>query len=213
MKSSAAYADLRGFGKDVVTTEDVAVRLRMTVSGASRVLSRLAVDGLVVRLRHGLWSLRADIDPFELTEALTAPFPSYVSLQSALYRHGLISQIPQVIYVVSLARTHRVTTTIATYSIHHLPPKLFGGYETHGHVNLATPEKALVDTLYLANARSGLFARLPEVELPDDFRVALARRWIARISAQNKRAMVETRFERLLANAPPRHRRKQGRRN
>jgi predicted transcriptional regulator of viral defense system len=207
VKSSAAYANLRDFGKDVMTTEDAAVRLRMSVSGASRVLSRLAADGLVVRLRHGLWSLRAEIDPFELTEALTAPFPAYVSLQSALYRHGLISQIPQVVYVVSLARTQRVTTTIATYSIHHLPPALFGGYETRVHVNLATPEKALVDTLYLANARSGLFARLPEVELPDDFRVEEARRWIVRIPAQNKRAMVETRFEPLLAAATPHSRR------
>ena len=199
MKSSAAYADLLAFGKDVVTTEDAAVRLNISVSGATRALSRLADDGLVVRLRHGLWSLRAKIDPLELPESLTAPFPAYVSLHTALYRHGLISQIPQVIYVASLGRTHRVATTIATYSIHHLPPALFGGYESRGGVNLATAEKALIDTLYLGNVRSGLFARLPEVELPKSFRLAEARRWIARVRAPNKRAMVEARFQQLLA--------------
>lgn len=201
MKSSSAFADLRAFGKDVITTEDAAVRLKMTASGASRVLSRLAADGLVTRLRHGLWSLRANMDPLELTEALTVPFPAYASLQTALYRHGLISQIPHVIYVASLARTHRVTTAIGTYSIHHLPPALFGGYERRGQTNLATPEKALVDTLYLANVRSGLFARLPEVELPVDFRIDDVRDWIARVRARNKRAMMEARFERLLAAA------------
>ena len=56
--------------------------------------------------------------------------PAYVSVQSALYLHGMISQIPHVIYVASLARTQRVATTIGTYSIHQIAPEFFGGYRT-----------------------------------------------------------------------------------
>ena len=204
MKALAAYADLRRLGKEVLTTDDAAVRLRTTLSTASRILSRLEASGLIKRLRHGLWSLNPDIDPLAVPEHLTAPLPAYVSLQSALYFHGMISQIPQVIFVVSLARTRRVTTTIGTYSIHRLAPEFFGGYRTDpGHeVKMASPEKALLDVFYLAAARSRLFARLPELELPPTFSVRECRRWIARIPAPYRRSMVERRLEAVLAGAP-----------
>ena len=43
-------------------------------------------------------------------------------------------------------------------------PDFFGGFETlREHLHLATPEKALLDVLYLTTARSRLFAALPEV--------------------------------------------------
>jgi hypothetical protein len=34
---------------------------------------------------------------------------------------------------------------------------------TKGHVSLATPEKALLDVLYLKNTQSRFFAHLPEL--------------------------------------------------
>jgi predicted transcriptional regulator of viral defense system len=202
MRAIDAYADLRRFGKAVVTTEDVAVRTRSTLSAASRRMQRLAASGLVKSLRRGLWALHPAIDPLALPEYLTAPFPAYVSCQSALYFHGLISQIPQVIFVASLGRTQRVTTSIGNYSIHHLAPEFFGGYqvETDGAIKMATPEKALLDVLYLGASRSRLFARLPEIELPRSFRAAECRRWIARIPAAYRRKMVENRLEHLLAS-------------
>jgi predicted transcriptional regulator of viral defense system len=201
VKTLEAYADLRRFGKPVVTTADAALRLRTTLPAASRILSRLESSGLVVRLRRGLWSLNPDIDPLAVPEHLTAPLPAYVSLQSALYLHGMISQIPQVVFVASPARTRRVTTSIATYSIHRLVPEFFGGYRTdpdHG-VKMATPEKALLDVFYLAAARSRLFAHLPELELPPTFSVRECRRWIAKIPAEYRRNMVARRLDAVLA--------------
>lgn len=67
------------------------------------------------------------------------------------------------------------------------------------HVKMATREKALVDVLYLAAARSRLFARLPELELPRGFDVRECRRWIARIPALYRRTMVTSRLDALLA--------------
>ena len=202
MKALDAYADLRRFGKPVVTTGDVAVRLRTTLSAASRILGRLESSGLVTALRRGLWSLRSDIEPLALPELLTVPFPAYVSLQSALYFHGMISQVPQVIFVTSLGRTRRVATSIATYSIHRLVPEFFGGYRTDPsqEVKMATPEKALLDFLYLAAARSRLFARLPELELPRGFSIRKCRHWIARIPAAYRRKMVTDRLKAILAS-------------
>ena len=89
MRAVDAYESLRRFGKPVFTTEDAAMRMRTTLSAASRTLSRLASTGLIQPLRHGLWSLSHDLDPLVLPEHLTAPFPAYVSLQSALYFHGM----------------------------------------------------------------------------------------------------------------------------
>ena len=99
---------------------------------------------LVLRLRHGLWALHPEIDPFVVAPYLTAPFPAYVSFWSALSRHDMIEQIPRQISVASLDRARRVTTTIATYEVHHLAPELFSGYSGSGSTGyLATPEKAL----------------------------------------------------------------------
>lgn len=190
---------LNRMGKPVFTTGDAALHLDMTLSAVSRALSRLASAGLVLSVRRGLWSLDTSIDPLRLPEHLTAPFPAYVSLQTALQLHGMISQMPRVIYVASLSPTRRIGTRIADYSIHRLAPTFFGGFiTTAGGVRLASPEKALLDTLYLAPARSRLFATLPEVEIPPQFDREAARLWTTRIPPSPRRAAVRARLEALL---------------
>jgi len=186
-------------GKPIFTTGDAALHLGMTRSAASRALSRLASAGLLLSIRRGLWSLETQIDPLRLPEHLTAPLPAYVSLQTALQLHGMISQVPRVIYVASLAPTRRIKTRIADYSVHRLAPAFFGGYlTTPGGVRLATPEKALLDTLYLAPARSRLFVALPEVEIPRRFDRLAAQRWSRRIPPGPRRDAVQKRLEALL---------------
>ena len=201
MNALQAYASLRGFGKPVITTAEAAARLRAPLPTTSRILKRMESAGLSRRLKRGLWSLRSEVDPLILPEYLTAPSPAYVSLQTALYFHGMISQIPQVVFAASLAQTRRVRTSIGTYSIHRLVPEFFGGYQTDAdhEVKMATPEKALLDVFYLAAARSRLFTHLPELELPPAFRVTECRRWIARIPAAYRRSMVTRRLDAVLA--------------
>ncbi len=205
--ATEALGRLRHLGKTVVTTEDVALFLKLSRSAASWMMARLEKAGLVRRLRHGLWSLEPEIDPLALPEHLTAPFPAYVSFQSALHIHGMISQIPRVIYVASLAPTRRITTSVGTYSIHRLAPSFFGGFETiERGVRLARPEKALLDTLYLVPARSRLFAHLPEVELPASFSEQEARRWLAKVSLGPRRSMMNGRLAAIIG--PGRKRRR-----
>lgn len=200
MNAASALAHLRALGKPVVTTEEAALVLRLERSAATHTLTRLATAGLLKRIRHGLWATDVNLDPLLLPEYLTAPFPSYVSLQSALFFHGMVSQIPTVIYVVSLAQTRTVRTSFGTFSIHRLAPSFFGGYEIMkmSGVRLATPEKALLDTLYLAPARSRLFAHLPEVELPEHFDRDRIPYWVRRIPAGPRRKSVEQRLDAVL---------------
>lgn len=205
MNAALALARLRELRKPVVTTDDAALAIGSKRSAATRTLGRLAAVGLLLKVRHGLWALEPHLDPLVLPGYLTAPLPSYVSFQTALFLHGMVAQVPSVTYVASLARTRRVSTRLGTFSIHRLAPRFFGGCEAMGSsgVLMATPEKALLDMLYLAPTRSRLFAHLPEIELPRAFDRREARRWVARITAGPRRTMVARRLDRILAAQRP----------
>ena len=195
-----ALASLTTMRVPVFETGDAAVRLGLTNAHASAVLARLAAARHLVRLRRGIWAFPERVDPLALPGRLTAPLPSYVSLQSALYVHGMISQVPAVTYAVSLARARRFDTPLGVVSIHHVTPAFFCGFEPSGRQGalIASPEKALVDFLYLAPARSNLFRALPELELPRGFSARLARSMTDRIESTRRRAMVTRSLDRIL---------------
>ncbi|MEY2487773.1 MAG: hypothetical protein QOH39_3421 [Verrucomicrobiota bacterium] len=193
MTQTEALAKLRGLGQTLFETRDVAALLNVKQSNATQIAKRLTRDGLVVKLARGKWALIDSVDPLSIAEHLTAPFPSYISLQSALYYHGMISQIPSVTYVVSLARTRRQRTPLGIYSIHHIEPTFFFGYELDetGRAKIAVPEKALVDFFYFRPARSRLFVYLPEVEFSKRFNWRMAAHMARKIHGASRRAMVE----------------------
>lgn len=200
MNASEALGRLRSLRVPAATTSDAAAVLGLSVEAASQTLRRLASSGLVTAVRRGVWALTDAVDPLALAEYVTAPYPSYVSLQTALYRRGMISQIPASIYLVSLARSVQVETGIGTYSVHHVRPELFGGFEhdSRSGTKLALPEKALFDFLYLSPTRGRLFAALPELELPRGFRKRLVRDWVDRILSVRSRTIVERKLEVVL---------------
>ncbi len=199
MTLAGALEKLQAFGLPVLRTADVAAHLAVGPANASQIMARLARHGYVRRIKRGLWALAGTELP-AVVPYLTAPFPAYVSLQSALYHHGMISQIPDVLYGVSLARTRRYRTPLGTVSVHHIPDRLFFGYEMcgNGAFGMATPEKALVDFFYLGSAKSRLFAALPELEFPPGFSPKRLQSMIARIPDPRRRSHVQTRAEQLL---------------
>jgi predicted transcriptional regulator of viral defense system len=199
MNGPEALGILRKLGVPAIDTADAAAAFGLSTAAASQTLVRLADAGLIRSVRHGTWWLEEMLDPLRLPEYLTAPLPSYVSLQTALHRRGLIEQIPEVVYAVSLARTQRVTTRAGTFSIHHLAPEVFGGYEETGRgAKIATAEKALFDFAYLSSGRSRLFTSLPELELPRGFRRKELGRWLAKIPSERSRTLTRQKLDALL---------------
>ena len=200
MTLSEALRDIKAIAQPVFRTADIMAALDVKKSNASQLLNRLAQNGHILRLKRGLWAIPENLEPLSIVQHLTAPFPSYVSLQSALYYHGMISQIPEVIYSVSLARTRIYKTPISTVSVHHIPGSFFFGYEgaKEGQIRMAVPEKALLDTLYLSPSRSRSFAALPEVEFPAKFSIKKSHNMIRKIEDLRRRSMVLNRFEKLL---------------
>ncbi|MBN2564044.1 MAG: type IV toxin-antitoxin system AbiEi family antitoxin domain-containing protein [Phycisphaerae bacterium] len=201
MRLIEAQARLLAMGQPAFTTADASACLGISRAHASKVLERLSRAGEIVRLRHGLWGARDRIQVLALPQYLAAPFPSYVSLQSALYYHGMISQVPSVTYAVSVARTRRFETPLGAVSIHHVDPAFFFGYERVGEdgANMAVPEKSLLDVLYLSPAKTRLFRVLPELELPRTFSIREARGMIRRIRSAQRGTLVEKRFEEIMS--------------
>lgn len=202
MNAREALARLRRAGVPVVRTADAAALLEQSTFAASQTLSRLASSGLVSPVRHGMYWIEGHPDPLRLPEHLTAPLPSYVSLQTALFHRGAIEQIPEVTYAVSLARTQRIRTRVGVVSIHHVAPEVFGGFEeTSSGVKLATVEKALFDMAYLSAGRSRIFTSLPELELPPRFRRSELARWVTKLPSQRARTRTEKKLGELLSAA------------
>jgi predicted transcriptional regulator of viral defense system len=198
MNQAEALQRIQRLGVPVFETRDISALLCVRPANASVLLSRLASRGFVRRLTRGRWSIGVQSNQSQLAEQVAAPSPAYLSLQSALFRHGLIEQVPEVLYAVTLGRARRVNTPIGSVSLHRMPPKLFGGYDMAGDgTKMATAEKALFDLLYLSPSRSRLFASLPEIELPRSFRWPEVARWAKKIAGKSRRAFVERRIDEI----------------
>jgi len=202
MKLVDVHNKLLKINDAVFQTSDASVLLKINSAHASKLLARLVESEHLIHLGRGLWAFKERIEPLSLPQYLTSPFPSYISLQSALYYHGMISQIPAVIYAISIARTKRYKTAIGTVSIHHVHPSFFFGFEGVGKgiVKIAKPEKALVDFFYLRPAKSKLFHSLPELELPRRFSIKTANNMISRITSEKRKAMVKSVFKEVISN-------------
>lgn len=202
MKLVDVHTKLLGMKVAVFLTSDAAACLNINNAHASKLLSRLSIAEHIVHLSRGLWAFKDRVDLLALPEYLTTPFPSYISLQSALYHHDMISQIPAITYAVSIGRTKRYETPLGIVSVHHIQPSFFFGFESIGKgiAKIALPEKAIIDFLYLSPSKSNLFKALPELEFPKSFTVKRARSIINRIRSTRRKNLVNRLFEELLSS-------------
>jgi predicted transcriptional regulator of viral defense system len=202
MNAREAYAILRRLAVPIIRTSDAATALDVALPAAAQTLAALAKSNLVTPIRQGVFWIDGDIDPDRVPEYLTAPLPSYLSVHTALHRRGMIEQIPEVLYAVTLARTKRVDTRVGAFSFHHVAPEVFGGFEELSNgVKLATAEKALFDFAYLSAGKSRLFVVLPELELPRKFRRAELERWVSKIPSERSRTITRRKLREFLMNA------------
>lgn len=209
MKSPEAYARLPALGRPVLTNDEIATSWGSSGSATNHLLQSLEADGLVRRLRRGAWAVPrewgATTDPLDTLAVLTRPNPSYGSLWTALATHGMIGQNPRSVYAVSLDRTRRITPSIGKFQIHPVHPDLFGGMagESGSRAGMATPEKALFDTVYVHTVHRLAHLCLPEVTLTEDFDRASIWRWVDRITSTRLRTIVTRRLTKILASAQP----------
>ena len=201
MRVTDAYRELLGIGRPVLSSAEAAAAWQVSPATAAQRLRALLDSGVIRRVRRGLWVLDPEIDPFAIGPYLTAPAPAYVSLWSALARHGMIDQIPRGISLVSIDRARRITTALGIYEVHRVAPELFTGYRSDKQGGyLAVPEKALFDLVYIRSAH-GRTPYLPELTLPSPINRKLLREWGDRIASQRLRTLVSRRLRALISEA------------
>jgi predicted transcriptional regulator of viral defense system len=118
-------------------------------------LTRWQRQGFIVKLRQGFYAFQeACLQPnfaFFLSNFIYKP--SYISLHTALAFYGIIPEAVTQITAVSSLKTAEFKNDISQFSYKKIKPDLFFGYEqkTFGNrtISIATPEKAILDLLYL----------------------------------------------------------------
>jgi hypothetical protein len=71
------------------------------------------IERQVIEIFHLLFLLAFGARVDKALQLISAPDPAYISLQSALFHHGLIEQIPSILYAVTPGRPRRLRTPIA----------------------------------------------------------------------------------------------------
>jgi predicted transcriptional regulator of viral defense system len=122
-----------------------------------RQLTRWVSAGRLYQLRRGLYALAPPFqkrrpDPFLLANRLVRG--SYVSLHSALAHYNLIPEYVPLTTSVTTGRPGLWDTPLGRYDYRHLRKDLLTGYRRTALADdqeafLATPEKALLDLIYL----------------------------------------------------------------
>jgi predicted transcriptional regulator of viral defense system len=122
-----------------------------------RQLSRWVAAGRLYQVRRGLYALAPPFQkvvphPFLVANGLV--HGSYVSCQSALAYYGLIPEYVAVVTSVTAARPGRWETPLGVYQFRHVKTELVYGYRLvdvtdRQQAFVATPEKALLDLVYL----------------------------------------------------------------
>lgn len=189
MNRLEAFEHLRRLGSPIFRTGEAALALSEPDSTVQATLDVLAKRGLLTSLRRGWWLLPPNepLDIGSLAPHLAAPFRAYVSFETALFRHGWITQIPPRVTVATLGRGRRIATTVGTFELRQLPPDVFGPGDSVEPPWLAKPEKAAFDWAYRAAHVGYRSARFPEIEPADRVDVDALARYVARIPSSRVR--------------------------
>ena len=119
-------------------------------------LTRWCKKGLLVKLRNQFYAFPEcrQMPDFARYVAGNIYAPSYISLHSALSFYGMIPEEVVQITSVTTLKTAKFQNDFGTFHYQNVKTPLFFGYEikttTNGRgILFATPEKALLDLLYL----------------------------------------------------------------
>jgi predicted transcriptional regulator of viral defense system len=122
-------------------------------------LSRWVKSGKLIQIRRGLYALserysKTQPHPFYVANRIQRA--SYVSLQSALEYYGLIPEYVPAVTSVTTGRPQTFKIPLGNFIFRHIKKEIFFEYRLTDVGNnqsafLASPEKALLDLIYLTS--------------------------------------------------------------
>jgi predicted transcriptional regulator of viral defense system len=135
-------------GKAIYKFSELQRLTKLSEVATQRAVHRLSRSHLLAKLGKGYYANLLQPPLIEEVSAVLYP-PCYISLESALFHHGIIEQASQMLTCVSTNKTKIFTTAFGEIYYAHVQPKLFFGYELNGRSLMALPEKAMLDFVYL----------------------------------------------------------------
>jgi hypothetical protein len=151
-----SYERLLKIDKPFFTQYDVAHAIGTKLASAEVLCSRYVKKGLLMRLKRGFYARTEtlshldQIDLFRIANILQVP--SYISLRTALSYYGITPQMQKGFFEsISVKRTK--TFEFGGLSFHYikLRPELYRDFVKRDGIFIALPEKAVLDTFYLAS--------------------------------------------------------------
>jgi predicted transcriptional regulator of viral defense system len=137
---------------------------------AAKRLSRLSDKEILTRVTKGVWAntVHPYFHPLCCVPYLLGKEQGYVSFLTALHLHGVVSQIPKTYQVATTGRARSLNSPVGRYEFFQIKPELMTQGVNWSELRLpyllASSEKALLDTLYLATRKNRRFARMPELD-------------------------------------------------
>ena len=149
MKQLQALQIFQASGKKIFTSADLQKILQIKSSSYGYIMAgRLVEENILEKISKGYYALVSNRPPdFELANSLYRP--SYVSLDAALNYYGILIQSPQQITSITTKLTKNMTKSGKTFSYTHFDQKYFSDYQSLDGFLIATPEKALVDAMFM----------------------------------------------------------------
>lgn len=154
--SYAIYAQLRELQGRYLSQTELKYALDGTADSRFAKVKRAVANGLLIRVRRGLYCLSKDLarekpHPYVLADRIYGP--SFISLESALSYHGLIPEGVKVVTSVTGRRRNYFTTPLGDYSYMTVPTKNFmlsiqRVVDGDAVYFMASPWRAIADYVY-----------------------------------------------------------------
>lgn len=142
--------ELARLGKNYYTVTDLEKVFNLNRQSLLVALTRLQKRGQLVRLRRGVYQLP---NRFSNIFAIATQIfkPSYVSFESALAHYGVISQVPYTVTLATVNKPKKIVIGGTSCEYRRLKSELFFGFTLEKSTYIASPEKALLDQLYMVS--------------------------------------------------------------
>ncbi|MFH1415981.1 MAG: type IV toxin-antitoxin system AbiEi family antitoxin domain-containing protein [Elusimicrobiota bacterium] len=195
MKKQPILKFIRKITSPVFTTREASHVSGKSLSATTQALNNLEKSGIILKVYRGIWrrAERQDVSPYTLIASLFPMNRAYVSFTSALHLHGIIEQIPQVVTLASTTHSRIIRTALGDYQVHRITPSFFDGfswYREKGEFLIASPEKALADSLYLSACKKKQYGYFPELHFSKSFSFKEVDKWAEKISNKRIRSNV-----------------------
>jgi hypothetical protein len=137
--------------KKLFSLSDLEVLTGRPKKNLSVQLNRLIKSGVLKRPVRNWYENPFNTPSIEEIAMVLRP-PCYLSMEYALYKHDIISQQIHMLTIISIQLPYTYEVNSRVLEVHQIKKSLFWGFQKQGTIQLADPEKALLDFIYLRYA-------------------------------------------------------------